>query len=317
MTGRGLRLIADIGGTNARFALVRRPGVPEAVQRLPLAEYPRFEDALRAYLAAQAVPAASLAGMAIAAAGPVRSGKVRMTNADWSLDAAALSAGFGGIPVSLMNDVAAVAQALPFLTADDRLAVRDRLEPVDAGAGEGARDGGEPLPLLAVNAGTGLGAAVAVPVDAGWTVLPTEAGHMRLGAADHEELALFAGLETVEDLIAGPGWQRFRRERLGKAADGGASPSAARIFSTVLGRFAGDMVLATGAWGGVYFCGGVMNSWDDLIDRQALLAAFNRHGAMSGLLETVPLFRLTLDDPALRGLSLSAAAQPITSPPST
>lgn len=281
-----LQLVADIGGTNARFGLVRTTGVPEAVRRLPLAEYERFEDAVEIYLTIENQTVGSLTGMAIAAAGPVQAGTVSMTNANWHLDQAALSARFGGIPVRLMNDLAAVAYALPSLSD------RDLIEVV------GKKPSSEPAPLLALNVGTGLGASIAIPAGGAWAIQATEAGHMRLGAIGQQDLKNFGDLETFEDLLAGPGWQRFQRRQ------GHLPPGAlADLYSRVLGRFAGDLVLATGAWGGVYFCGGVMNNWDELVDPMVLLKSFADHGPMAALLETVPIYRITAEDPALRGLA--------------
>ena len=291
MSGSECRLIADIGGTNVRFALVRELGEPKAVRRLPLNAFADFETALAAYSAAEAIDERRFTGMAIAAAGPVRAGKVAMTNADWYLDQSELSARFGGIPVRILNDLAAVAYALPGLKESDAQAVSRREAPA------------EPLPLLALNVGTGLGAAVAIPHDTGWTVLPTEAGHMRFAATNQAEMALLDQIETVEDLIAGPGWQRFNAANTASAKGIARYQDHANLFAAVLGRFAGDMVLATGAWGGVYFCGGVLDSWQDLVLEDILLSSFRRHGQMSSLLEQVPVWRIVLQDPALKGLA--------------
>jgi glucokinase len=156
----------------------------------------------------------------------------------------------------------------------------------------------EPAPLLALNIGTGLGAAIAIPAGEGWAAQATEAGHMRLGAAGPQELEMFEGLQTFEELLAGPGWQRFQREH-----NHLSSAVMAGLYSRVLGRFAGDLVLATGTWGGVYFCGGVMKSWDNLVDPGVLLENFADHGPMAGLLQTVPLYRIVSEDPALQGLA--------------
>ena len=297
MAATGATLIADVGGTAARFALVRTTGLAEDMRLAPVSDFPRFDAALDAYIAALALDPRSLAGMVVAVAGPVRDGTVSMTNAAWRLDRAVLSTRFGGIPVRLMNDVAAVALALPFLKGDDLATVR----PGAAAA--------EALPLLAINAGTGLGAALAVPNGTGWTPLATEAGHTRLAARDEVELRLFRGFRTIEEVIAGPGWQRFRNRLNSQSQDppgGGLTlPDASRLYSRPLGRFAGDMVLATGAWGGVYFCGGVLKEWESLIDRPELLAGFNGDSPMSGRLQSVPLHRVMLPEPALKGLALA------------
>lgn len=292
--GAGCRLVADVGGTNARFALVRRQGEPEETANFRVADFPTFEQAAGAYLQSLGTDLPPLAGLAIAAAGPVRNGAVSLTNANWRMSVSNLSQHFGGIPVRLMNDLAAVALALPALGSADC---------IDVAAGTASA---EPLPLLALNVGTGLGAAVAIPDRGGWIALPTEAGHMRFAATNRVEFALLEKIETVEQLIAGPGWQRFEAAAPSEPAEGpgvAAANGRAALYGSVLGRFAGDLVLATGAWGGVFLCGGALSGWERLVDERALIDSFRRHGAMSDLLAEVPVRRLVAEQPALIGLS--------------
>lgn len=287
------RLIADVGGTNVRFAMVCQSGVPENLACLPVARYSDFTDAVADYVENTGVCLASIEGMAIAVAvaGPVRSGKVSMTNAPWHLSEADLSVRFGNIPVRLINDVAAVAHALPVLG-------ERQCQVVSAG-----QQDEQPMPMLAINVGTGLGAAVAIPTDTGWIALPTEAGHVRFGAANLSEMALLEHSETFEDLLAGPGWQRFEGASGDAVARRSHLPDTATTYSSVLGRFAGDATLATGAWGGVFFCGGVLDGWDGLIDEAVLIRYFHDHGAMTELLQRVPVYRIMAENPALIGLT--------------
>ncbi len=262
-----LRLLADIGGTNARFALAANDGLPVPTI-LPVAEFARFDDALEAFLADRGAIRADIGSCAIAAAGPVAGGAVRLTNVPWTIDPAEVGARLD-CPVAVLNDLEAVACALPFLTDGD-------LAPLRAG------QSGAIAPMIAVNVGTGFGAAVAVPASGGWVPLATEPGHMRLPDAPG----------TIEDVLSGPGLARLK----------GDTGDARIAFSQLLGRVTRDLVLATGAWGGVSFCGGVMGAWDTVIDRPTFDAAFDMPGPMADRLAMVPLARIIHPQPALLGL---------------
>jgi glucokinase len=293
-----MRLVADIGGTNARFALAGADGALSRMRTLPVAGYAAFAAALDAYLAAEGA-GARIGEAAIAAAGPRAGGAITLTNASWRIEAAAVSARLGGVPVRLLNDLEAVALALPGLEPG-------AVVPLD-GAGTAAdAPGRDRLPRLAVNLGTGFGAAVAVPVArGGWTALATEAGHMTLLPASGEERALIAGAVTVEDVFSGPGLARLG----GAAPGGGGDPPEGAVAplpaaaSAMLGRVLADLALATGAWGGVFLCGGVTASFGALFDAAAVARAFRRAGPMAARLAAVQLCLLRVADPAMRALA--------------
>ena len=261
----GLRLLADIGGTNARFALADGSAIPAPVV-LPVAGYAQFGDALAEFLDAHPGERGQIGSCAIAAAGPVSEGTIRLTNAPWVIDGRALAASLG-CRVGILNDLEAVASALPHLGSDDLHLLR-------------AGDGPAPAPMIAINVGTGFGAAVAVPVAGGWHPLATEPGHMLHGQG------------TVEDILSGPGLAKL----------GIDSDSQRAVFSALLGRVTRDLVLATGSWGGVRFCGGVLEAWDTVIDADAFFAAFDVPGPMASRLAGVSIARIVHPNPALLGL---------------
>jgi len=272
-------VLGDVGGTNARFAVVGSDGRPGRVRASAAADHAGFDEALGDFLADEGVTPRSLA---ISAAGSVIDGAVRLTNAPWKIGAAALSARFGGVPVHLVNDVEAVALALPVLSPDDTAEIL-------AGCAEAG------VPRLAVNLGTGFGAAVAVPTGAGrWTALATEAGHV------HLDPGVFAasGAAMIEDVFSGPGLRRAR------SATPGLAPDRFRTeWSRLLGRIVRDLVQTTGAWGGVHFCGGLAEDFEVLVDRPAFGVGFRADGPMRARLERVPVRRITTEAPALRGLA--------------
>ena len=261
------RLLADIGGTNARFALADDRGIPTPTV-LPVAGHARFEDALEAFFDTRTEERERIGSCAIAAAGPVSDGTIRMTNTPWVIDGGAL-AGSLGCNVGVLNDLEAVAAALPYLGRDDLDVLR-------------VGDTAVTAPMIAVNVGTGFGAAVAVPVQEGWHPLATEPGHVLLPD----------GRGTVEDVLSGPGLARLRLH----------SDSPREAFSALLGRVTRDLVLTTGSWGGVRFCGGVLEAWDEVVDTEVFFAAFDVPGPMADRLARVSLARIAHSNPALLGL---------------
>lgn len=303
------RLLADIGGTNARFAYGTAEGAITAFEQCRVADFPTFEAALETWLSGAG------AGFrprwaAIAAAGPVIEGEVKLTNAPWRLRAADISDCLGGAKVSLFNDLEAVGHALPHLSADDVVAVASAMPPPGA-----AR-------RLAVNVGTGFGAAVAIPLKSGgWTVCSSEAGHMTLGAGTGDEAPVLqrlasGGPASVEDALSGAGLVALYRalaDAHGEAAtpeavfarshEDTAARKAVALFTRWLGRVAGDLALATASWGGVYLTGGLIRSWRPVGDLAAFRAAFEAKGKMRARMAAVPTVAITHEQVALLGLA--------------
>lgn len=274
-----MRLLADLGGTNARFALCSGPGQVSDLAVLPVAEHAAFGDALRGFLSG--VETSGLLDAVLAVAGPVDGQHVRMTNTGWEVSAAAVQAVIPGAPVRLLNDLAAVAHALPMLGAADVSPVRAaEMAPQDA-------------PRLVINLGTGFGAAVAIP---GGTVLATEAGHMSLAPRDAEDARLIGPATTVEEVLSGPGIAALR-DRLGD------TPETTGLLSRLLGRISGDLVLATGCWGGLYFCGGVLQDFRAIISPKAFLDGFETRTGVGARLREVDVFSITHPQPAMLGMS--------------
>lgn len=280
-THRPARLVADIGGTNARFALARPGGEVEVAETLAVRDFAGFVEAMRTFLDRHR-GVASVIEAAIAAAGPVSGGRIALTNAPWVIKASEVSAEFDGAPVKLFNDLEAAALALPYL------------KPAEFATLAAGRPATARTPSLVVNVGTGFGAAIAVPSGEDWLALSTEAGHMRFAAAAQAETPLMAQATTYEDILSGAGLARLRQ------LHGDATSKS--LFSAILGRVAGDLVLATGAWGGVFFCGGVLEHWDEGVDTARLLEAFRAKGPMSERMGAVPVHRITTPNPAFRAL---------------
>jgi glucokinase len=304
-----IRLVADAGGTNVRFALAREDGRLEAVRSYRVDQFSSLEAALSAYRSDTGCKGVHAA--AIAAAGPTDGNTLKVTNSPWLIERSAIATAMGGVPVGLVNDLEAVAAALPHLTGDD----------FDAFAGpRPVRP--ESRTMLAVNVGTGFGAASIIRHGESWWTCPSEAGHMTLGRASAEEFELMPDDRSIEDVLSGHGLTRLYARLGGDPARAGDSaavlaraardPEAARaagLFGTVLGRTAGDLALANCAWGGVYLCGSVVLGWAALADTARFWAEFTRKGPMLPRMQAIPVAAIRRPDVSLFGLAKIPAAR--------
>ncbi|MEM7505400.1 MAG: ROK family protein [Pseudomonadota bacterium] len=279
-----MHLLADIGGTNARFALADAAGTIRTRRVLPVQEFRSFEDALAAF--AIGLPEKPH-GAAFSVAGPVIDNAVDMTNTNWRISVEAVCSVLPAIPVRIVNDLAAVALAVPAMAPDD-------FEVLHAGDSASAKG-----PILCINLGTGFGAALSLPVGDGWQPLATEAGHMTLATCLEVERATLGDAVTVEEVFSGPGLQRLRVQA---EAVGACVAQFRRVYSNSLGRLVGDLTLSTGAWGGVALCGGVLQDFDTVIDRSTFLSGICDRSGLATRLAKVPVRRITREDPALFGL---------------
>jgi glucokinase len=301
------RLIADIGGTNARFALVEGDGLPTEERVLAVADHAGMVEAALAYLAGRKVEEAVLA-----VATPVESDAIRFTNSPWTFRISELPDALGIPTVVVINDFVAQALAIPHLQPDE-------LEPLHAG---------EPLPtrpIGVIGPGTGLGVAGLVPARGRWIALPTEGGHVSMAPGTARERAVLEHLSrelvhvSNERLISGPGLYTLARtlaaidgavlaagtpaEVAKRARDGSSAHcvEAVRMFSTLLGSAAGDLALMYGARGGIYICGGVCNNLGPLFDRVAFRERFLAKGRMRTFLGPIPVHLVRRTDTGLLG----------------
>lgn len=304
------RLVADVGGTWSRFAVSDGPGHLDKVMSYPTAARSSFADTMGAYVAdiGAAPTEAWCASVHIAAAGPVDAGIVKLTNATWRIAAAELSRGLGGTPVRLVNDLDAVGLLLPHLTPAD---VRP-IGRVPDGALVGNR--------IAINVGTGFGAATAIRTGSDrWAISAGEAGHMTLAGATPEETASLAWATSIEDVLSGAGVPRLydalARQRgtqasttadtsvFTRALTDPVAASTVSMISQLLGRVCGDLVLATASWDGAFLCGSVAKAWAETGDAAAFRSAFERKGLMTARMMSVPAHIIVTADPALLGLT--------------
>lgn len=303
-------LVADVGGTNARFGLVRRPGgPPEAIAVLRDADYEGLPEAVAAYLADHAGGVRPGAAC-LAIAGPVSGDRYNLTNAGWTGSVRDL-----GLPSALLlNDFEALALALPGLGEGD-------LAPV---GGPERRTAGVREVKAVLGPGTGLGVAGLVPAPEGWVPVPSEGGHVTAPATTERELAVLRALRAdglshvvAEHLLSGPGLSRLYRglalvdgapadppppaEILAAAATDVRCAETIGMFCALLGAFAGNVALTLGARGGIYLGGGILPRMIDHLRASDFRRRFEATPRLQGYLSAIPTQVITADYPALMG----------------
>lgn len=305
-------LVADIGGTNARFALASKDlGAIniENVKKFRAKDFENISGVLDAYLSA--VPVRPKAAC-FAVAGPVTGSTMEFTNSPWRLNAEDIKSAFSLKSFSAINDFAALACSIRRLNRSDVLSVKP-----------GTAD--DASPALVIGPGTGFGQALIVPCHGSMHIIPTEGGHIAVAPVTDEERAVieFIAREThivsVEKLLSGPGLVNIyqalcaargapgvfvKAREITAAAMERTCPVAERtvgLFCEFLGRIAGDAVLAAGARGGVFLGGGILPKIQDMLLGSKFQERFLDKGPMRSFVEPVPVGMIIRDDAALIG----------------
>jgi glucokinase len=334
------RLLADIGGTNARFALQTPDGIAPSVT-LACADFPTLQDAITQALQRAGGPAVRHAAIAIA--NPVLGDAVRMTNHHWAFSIAALRDAMRWNTLLVLNDFTALALALPELKPEHLRQI-----------GGGAPVAGTAIGLL--GAGTGLGVSGLIPgPDGTWLPLAGEGGHVSVAPFDACEIDLWRyaqarfGHVSAERLLSGPGlqlihaWlsesdappaagpsqggvrplggQQGQSPSVGAVHHPAAAPSPADItaralqgtdarcvqtvdlFCALLGTVAANLALTLGATGGVFIGGGIVPKLGAAFARSGFRARFENKGRFSGYLARIPVFVIHHPDPAFLGVA--------------
>ncbi len=310
-------LVCDIGGTNARFALVPAPGANlEAGPHLKTNDFPALEDALAAIIANLTLKPRSLIACA---AGPVSGRTVQLTNADWSIDGSKVAAKAGLDQGLLLNDFEAQAFSLPVLQPAWMIPVGSYEQ--------------KPGVELIIGLGTGFGTAALVHSGNRHLVLASEAGHMGFGPLGREEAAIWRHLDTgglgrvcAETILSGSGLLRLHLARsaaAGKTTDiqseialinkahthpSGEEARTLRHCWALTGRFAGDLALAFLAKGGVTFAGGILPRIIDFCDPADFRAAFEDKAPYGAIMRAIGTRLIITEDAVLNGMAAIASA---------
>lgn len=315
-------LVADIGGTNARFALVHEAhGAVTDVVSMRCRDYPSAAEAAQAYLSqvgarhGRALRPA-VAGFAVATA--IRGDTVTLTNSPWTISARATAQALGAHALHLFNDFEALALALPRLAPGD-------LFPLQSG-GEALPN--RHLPMTVIGPGTGLGVATCVPVGGDhWVPLPGEGGHATMSAADDFEAEILRllrerhGHVSAERVLSGIGLPLLHQAVA--SIRGGAAPAALltpeqiataalagtdadcvttlETFAAMLGSFAGNVALTVGARGGVFVAGGIAQKLGPFLQASQFRSRFEDKGRFRSYLAPIATNLITFPHAALAG----------------
>ncbi len=304
-------IVADIGGTSARFAVVGADGEPSNPTKVAVADHPSLEAALT--MALSAAPQRPRSAV-FALAGLVRGDRARLTNGSWVADPRSLLADHGLSDVVIVNDFEALALSLPFLAADHLVRV-----------GEGVAD--PDGTRLVIGPGTGLGAAGLLKVDGRWLPVRGEGGHIDFGPRTARDAELWPYLDRIggrvsaEWLLSGPGLLRLHRavaRSHGSDADYGASADitaaalagtdpiareALDLFAAYLGRYAGDLALVFMPAGGVFIGGSIAPAMAGWLRTSGFRASFADKAPHGAILADLTTAIITHPTPALLGLA--------------
>ncbi|MFA6986346.1 MAG: glucokinase [Arenimonas sp.] len=312
------RLLADIGGTYARFALETAPGVFEHKQSMRCADYADFHAVVTAYLSALDV--GPIRNAAVAIANPVAGDQVRMTNYHWQFSIEQMRARLGFDNLVVVNDFTALAMSLPGLLPHQRRQV-----------GGGAPVSRSVLGLL--GSGSGLGVSGLIPADHGWIALGSEGGHTSFSPRNEREIHILQyawrhlAHVSFERLLSGPGIELIYRalaDRAGVADEGLSAPEISQraleghdplclevidAFCAILGTAAANLAVTQGAFGGIYIGGGIVPRMGDYFDRSGFRERFEDKGRFSDYMKGIPTYVITEEDATFMGASVILSAQ--------
>lgn len=309
-------LLADIGGTNSRFALLE-DGEIGPVCYAKVAGFPTVRDAMADFLDRSIEgehKGKRVSTAVLAVAGPLVNDRCVMTNSPWIIDGPELREAFGFDAVHMLNDFEAQAWALPALRPADLFAV---------GAQTASR--GEPMLVLGPGTGFGVsclverrGARLAVITEAGHATLPSESERedrviasmrRRLGHVSIERGALSgSGLEAlyvaIADVDGVPPPQRDAAAITKAALDGSCALSRATLemFCAILGSVAGNLAVTFCARGGVYVAGGIVPRFPDFLAASAFRTRFEAKGRFHDYLRNIPTSVIVRPDASFLGL---------------
>ena len=306
-------LLGDIGGTNARFSiLIDSFAEPVHLTTVKTAEYPAIDDAIQqAVLDKTSLQPVSTI---LAIAGPIEGDEIPLTNCHWVVKPKDMLANLGLKDVIVINDFEAQALAIAALDDDNRDAIGSGKEDVLASR-------------VVLGPGTGLGVAGLVYARHMWFPVPGEGGHIDIGPRSARDYAVFPHIETIEGRVAGEqilcgrGLVNLYRAickadsiepvfsdpaditSQGLSGQNAQAKETLSLFSTYLGRVAGDLALIFMAKGGVYLAGGISQKIIPALKSPEFRAAFEDKAPHSALMRNIPTFVVTHPQAALSGLA--------------
>lgn len=307
-------VVADIGGTNARFGLVtgKTDGRFDIIhqERFASCDFPDMQSLVAHYLEIVSDYAPQHACLAVA--GPVGGDEVRLTNLSWHFSIKETQQNLGLTQLEVINDFVAYASSIPLLPPQALVQVRD----------------GKPLetaPIAVLGPGTGLGVASLIPDGkGGWSAIGCEGGHIALGASTEMQRKVLCALAEELDFVSaelalsGSGLPNLYRA---VAKVRGVQPKALTsadisemaldgeptcyetlsLFCEWLGGMAADITLAQGARGGLYLGGGILPRFLEFFLKSNFVKGFTDKGVMSAYMADIPVYLAIETHSALTG----------------
>jgi len=334
-------LAGDVGGTKTLLGLfapaAERPTAIEVGEFVTL-DYGGLDEMIREFLGAWKIDPRTIAATAIGVAGAVTDQVARLTNVPWLVDIDAIANAMGLRRALLVNDLEALAFAVPVLEPDELAILQQGI----------AVPGGN---AAVIAAGTGLGISMLHEVDGRWAPMASEGGHADFAARTPRELDLVRDLSRVfgrvgvEHVISGPGlvnvyqfthqsfgtgpmltpnmlmpahlcsgvgeglkfqdlpgkiYESARQHRCPKCVE------ALELFIAAYGSETGNLALRAFATAGVYVGGGIAPKILPALKTGAFLEAFRSKEPMADILATIPLSVILNPDAGLTGAAVRA-----------
>ena len=314
MSETSLSMVADIGGTNARFALVQAgTTITQHEHQFRCKDFAGLTEVVRHYLSMVGNPEVRVAAFDVASA--VTGDLIHLTNSPWSFSISGTKKALGFDELHVINDFTALALAVPILGKSD---VRQ--------VGRGA-----PVPETAIGvlgAGTGLGVSGLLWNGDRWLPLQGEGGHVAFSPVTQREDAIlkilrrdFGSHISAERILTGMGLSNIYRAlseldggeavqlepaQITGAALAGSDQRAQEtvdIFCAALGTAASNLAITLGARSGVFIGGGIVPKLGAYFDQSAFRERFEDKGRFSEYLSAIPTYVIVAATPALRGLA--------------
>lgn len=317
-------LVGDIGGTNARFALVKQDSVELThVEVLSCKDFSNFDQALERYY--EKIGVSPVERACISFACPIGD-EIKMTNNHWAFNVAAMQRQLNLKQFLLLNDFTAMAYGMLFIENDEKLLIQEGTDKLSDN------------PRLVLGPGTGLGVSCLVPQTQGdsplsWQAVATEGGHISFAPVNELQRQILVVLQrkykrvSVERILSGDGiialycaiceikqvQQRFESAAAITAAAIANEDKFAvltlQVFCEVLGAVTGDLVLAQGARGGVYLCGGIPPRIQEFLLNSQFCTAMADKGRFNQYLSQVPVWLCDAKYPGLLGAAAALKIQ--------
>ena len=294
-------MVGDIGGTNARFALVV-PGESDliSIKALSCGEFETVQDAIKAYLSS--ISKVEISSSCIASAGTTHLDIFKPANNDWVINKVDVSSALNDVKVSWINDFSAQALATSTLSNDDLIEVNKGNPQADR-------------VRLVIGPGTGLGTCGLTKASSGWKTLPAQGGHSDFAPNSELEIEILSLLQkqfghvAIERILSGPGivnlykalCQINARDIVLKTPSEISSSAVSTnpdsmametlaLFCRIFGSVTGSIALTTGCLGGIYITSDLVRNFLDFFLKSDFLKSFKDKGRLDYYMRDIPIF---------------------------